>query len=93
MGAKGAQRSTGTKGSHFDFSPHWGPQEGRGSVAMLISPHYGNPWAWGYGAVLMTLEWISVDFPSRALPSCPPTGVPVKLKLLVNPRDAGTAHA
>ena len=26
--------------SHIDFSPLWGPREGRGYVAILISPHY-----------------------------------------------------
>ena len=25
------------------FSPPWGPREGRGDVAILISPHYGDP--------------------------------------------------
>ena len=28
---------------HIELSPLWGPQEGRGDVAILISPHYGDP--------------------------------------------------
>ena len=27
----------------FELSPLWGPREGRGIVAILISPHYGDP--------------------------------------------------
>ena len=28
---------------HIEVSPLWGPREGKGDVAMLISPHYGDP--------------------------------------------------
>ena len=28
---------------HIELSPLWGPREGRVDVAILISPHYGDP--------------------------------------------------
>ena len=29
--------------SHIDCSPLWDPRESKGCVAILISPHHGNP--------------------------------------------------
>ena len=35
--------STTSTPFHVDLSPPWGPREGRGYVAILISPNNGDP--------------------------------------------------